>query len=225
VSTIANAMLKKLTSYDDKNSLTNRLRDARLRFFAERLQTLGDRPVTLLDVGGYEQFWVSRGYQYHPHLHITLLNLDEEPTHYPNVKSVKGNACDMGEFGDQHFDVVFSNSVIEHLHSYEAQQAMAREVQRVGKHHFVQTPNRHFFIEPHYLLPWFQFLPRAQQLVILTKTSLSRRFKRMSVEAATETLNEIRLLSAKEFRSLFPQSQIYEEKFLGMAKSYTAYNL
>jgi 2-polyprenyl-3-methyl-5-hydroxy-6-metoxy-1,4-benzoquinol methylase len=219
------SMLKKLTTYDDKNSFTNRLRDARLRFFAERLQTLGGRPLTLLDVGGHQQFWVNRGYEKRPDLHITLLNLQAEPTHYSNMRSVKGNACDMREFADGQFDVVFSNSVIEHLHSYEAQQAMAREVQRVGKHHFVQTPNRYFFIEPHYLLPWFQFLPRAQQQLILTKTSLSWRFGRMSAQSAREILDEIRLLSEQEFRSLFPQSQMFEEKFLGMTKSYTAYNL
>jgi 2-polyprenyl-3-methyl-5-hydroxy-6-metoxy-1,4-benzoquinol methylase len=217
-------MLKKLTDYDNKDSLVNRLRDARLRFFDERLQALGPRRVTLLDVGGYEQFWVNRGYHAHPHLDITLLNLEEEPTHYPNMTSVKGNACDMREFANGQFDIVFSNSVIEHLHSYDSQQAMAGEVQRVGRHHFVQTPNRYFFIEPHYLLPWFQFLPRALQLAILTKTSLSR-FKRMTLAQSTAILDEIRLLSEKEFRALFPASRMYKETFLGMTKSYTAYNL
>lgn len=217
-------MLEKLTDYDNKNSLVNRLRNARFQFFDERLQALGSRRLTLLDVGGYEQFWVNRGYQSHPHLEITLLNLEEEPTHYANMKSVKGNACDMSEFGDRQFDIVFSNSVIEHLHSYASQQAMAQEVQRVGRYHFVQTPNRYFFIEPHYLLPWFQFLPRAQQRAILTKTSLSR-FKRLSVQEATALMDEIRLLTAKELKALFPRSRMYKERFLGMTKSFTAHNL
>jgi hypothetical protein len=217
-------MLKKLTTYDDKNSLVNRIRNARLRFFDERMRALGHRRLTLLDVGGYEQFWVSRGYHEHPDLQVTLLNLEEEPTHYPNMRSVKGNACDMSEFSDRQFDIVFSNSVIEHLHSYDSQQAMAREVRRVGRYHFIQTPNRYFFVEPHYLLPWFQFLPRALQLAILTKTSLTR-FKRMSVAAANAQLDEIRLLTQSEVTRLFPESQVYREKFLGMTKSYTAYNL
>jgi chorismate-pyruvate lyase len=98
-------------------------------------------------------------------------------------------------------------------------------VQRVGRHHFVQTPNRYFMIEPHFLLPWFQFLPRTLQRLILTRTSLSRRFRRISEHEATVLIDEIRLLTKREFRSLFPQSQIYAERLLGMTKSYTAHNL
>ena len=47
----------------------------------------------------------------------------------------------------------------------------------------------------------------------------------MSEQEATAIMAEIRLLSGKEFRSLFPQSRMYEERFLGMTKSYTAYTL
>jgi hypothetical protein len=218
-------VLAKLTDYDNKDSLVNRMRDVRFRFFAERLSTLGNGRVTLLDVGGDEQFWINRGYEKQSRVQITLLNLREQVTHSPNMRSVRGNACDLSEFADRQFDVVFSNSVIEHLHTYDGQRAMAREVQRVGKHHFVQTPNRYFFFEPHYLLPGFQFLPRTLQPVVLTKTSLSRRFGRMSREDAVAIVDEIRLLTEKEFSALFPHSRIYKERFLGMTKSLTAYNL
>jgi len=217
-------MLTKQTSYDNAESFANRLRNARFRFFEERLNGLPNRRLTVLDIGGFEQFWVARGYHGHERFEITVLNLGVEPTHYPNIRSVKGDACDLSDFTDRQFDIVFSNSVIEHLHTYEGQQAMAREVQRVGHYHFVQTPNRFFVIEPHYLLPWFQFMPKAVQLSVLTKTSLSR-LKRMSREDALAVLDEVRLLSEGEFRTLFPKSNIYYEKFLGMTKSFTAHNL
>jgi predicted SAM-dependent methyltransferase len=220
-------MLNKLTDYDNKDSLVNRIRNARFQFFEERLKALGPGPKTMLDVGGYERFWINRGYaggNGDGDLHITLLNLTEEPTHYPNIVSVKGNACDMREFADRQFDVVFSNSVIEHLHSYENQQAMAREVQRVGRYHFVQTPNRYFVMEPHFLIPWFQFMPRALQYAILTKTSLAR-FKKLSAEDANSWIDEVRLLSKQEFSRLFPQSRMYIEKFFGTTKSFTAHNM
>jgi 2-polyprenyl-3-methyl-5-hydroxy-6-metoxy-1,4-benzoquinol methylase len=221
---VALPILGKLTSYEDTESFVNRMRNARFRFFDERVKALNHGPLTLLDVGGYEQFWVARGYQGRDGVQITVLNLEKEATHYPNVTSVKGNACDLSEFADRQFDIVFSNSVIEHLHNYEAQQAMAREVQRVGKYHFVQTPNRFFLIEPHYLLPGFQFLPRAVQTAVLTKTSWSRQ-SRMNLEDAEAILDEIRLLTETEVRKLFPRSRIYKEKFLGMTKSFTAHNL
>ena len=101
---------------------------------------------------------------------------------------------------------------------------MAREVQRVGRHHFVQTPNRAFFFEPHFLIPWFQCLPRSIQHGLLTRTSFTR-FGRMSIGAAATLLDEIRLISEREFRVLFPRSRIYQERVLGMIKSFTAYDL
>jgi hypothetical protein len=45
------------------------------------------------------------------------------------------------------------------------------------------------------------------------------------VAEANAIIDEIRLLSEREVRALFPTSRIYREKFLGMNKSYTAYNL
>ncbi|MBC8844888.1 class I SAM-dependent methyltransferase, partial [Escherichia coli] len=70
-------------------------------------------------------------------------------------------ATDLSEIDDQQFDIVFSNSVIEHLYTWENQEKMAKEVLRVGKYHFIQTPNYWFPIEPHWVFPFFQFLPKS----------------------------------------------------------------
>ena len=70
-----------------------------------------------------------------------------------------GDAVDMPGISDGAFDVVFSNSVIEHVETYENQRRMAAEIRRVGRRYFVQTPNRHFPLEPHFLVPGFQLLP------------------------------------------------------------------
>jgi 2-polyprenyl-3-methyl-5-hydroxy-6-metoxy-1,4-benzoquinol methylase len=217
-------MIRTLTDYENSQSFVNRLRNERHRFFDERLRALGQRKITILDVGGYERFWMTRGFEGRTDVDITVLNLEREPTHSPNIRSVAGDACDMHQFADHEFDVVFSNSVIEHLHTFENQRAMAREVQRVGRHHFVQTPNRYFIIEPHYLLPAFQFLPRPVQHGLLTRTSLSRS-GRMAPSDADAMLAEIRLLSLAEVKALFPHSRIYSERLLGMTKSFTAYSL
>lgn len=217
-------MLQRLVDYDRKDSFVNRIRNARFRFFNEQLRAFGGRRISILDVGGFERFWINRGDLAHANVDITLLNLQAEETHAPNIRSVKGDACDMREFADGQFDIVFSNSVIEHLLTYEGQQAMAHEVQRVGRCHFIQTPNRHFVIEPHFLLPGFQFMPTAVQRAILTKTSLSR-FKRISVAEADALLREIRLLTECEVATLFPRSRIYKEKLFGMTKSFTAYQM
>ena len=121
------------------------------------------------------------------------------------------------------YDVVHSNSVIEHLYNFENQKKMASEIIRVGQKYIVQTPNKYFFLEPHYLLPFFQFLPNSLKYFILTKTKLSR-LKKWDKKFAKQYIEEIRLLSEKEMKTLFPKSKIYYEKFFGMNKSFTMHN-
>lgn len=97
---------------------------------------------------------------------------------------------------------------------------MAKEVLRIGKKHIIQTPNKYFFIEPHYIIPFFQFIPKKIQLKILTKTKISR-LKKWDEKFAKQYVNEIRLMKQKELNEIFPNSNIYYEKFLGMTKSFT----
>src|SRR5690625_7584560 len=56
-------------------------------------------------------------------------------------------------------DVVYSNSLIEHVGNRKNQLLFADEVQRVGKSYWVQTPNKYCTVEPHFLFPFFQFMP------------------------------------------------------------------
>jgi hypothetical protein len=101
---------------------------------------------------------------------------------------------------------------------------MAKEAMRVGKKYFVQTPNRHFFMEAHYALPFVQYLPKNLTHFLLTKTRLSRGSK-WNPKDAQQYLDEIRLLSEREMKMLFPAATIYKEKFIGMVKSYSAHNM
>ena len=74
---------------------------------------------------------------------------------HQNFKSIKGDATNLSNFKDNQFDIVFSNSLIEHLYTYENMKLMANETMRVGKKFFVQTPNKYFPIEPHYFFHFF----------------------------------------------------------------------
>lgn len=130
---------------------------------------------------------------------------------------------DMSNFRDKEFDIVFLNSAIEHLFNFENQRKMASEIRRVGKYYFVQTPNRYFPVEPHFLLPFFQFLPPNLKYWILTKTRLSRG-KKWRIQKSKGYIEEIRLLTINEMRELFPSCKIYKEKFVGLNKSFTAHN-
>lgn len=209
-------------SSDQPQSWGNRFRNKRFEFLREKLEQL-PKPVRILDIGGLESFWTNRGYGNNADYHITILNLEKGRTTYSNFNNLAGNAIDLRDIGDNEFDVAFSNSVIEHLYTIENQKCMAAEVQRVGKHFFIQTPNKYFPIEPHYILPFFDFLPASVKYNILTKTKLSR-LKKWSHQDALQYIDEIRLLSYSEFKSLFQNSNMYKEMFLGMVKSFTAHN-
>jgi len=210
----------------DKNSLGGWFRKRRFLFFEKSVSKIianKATPIRILDVGGVESYWINNGFQNKDKIIITLLNLTNESTNSLNITSTIGDATNLEQFMDNEFDIVFSNSVIEHLYNLENQVLMSKEVQRVGKYHFIQTPNKNFFIEPHYLLPFFQFIPKSIRYYILTKTRLSRGM-RWDKEYASQYLAEIELVSFTGLKRLFPHSKIHKETFLGMNKSFTAHN-
>jgi predicted SAM-dependent methyltransferase len=198
-----------------------RLQDFEKLFFAH---FAGAATIEILDVGGTDYFWQHSALLHYPGVRITLLNLHLEHTSHPAIRAVQGDATSMPEFEENSFDLVFSNSVIEHLYTWENQKKMAAEILRVGKSHFIQTPNAYFPIEAHYALPFAQYYPKAILHFILTQTKLSR-LKRWSPNEASQYLEEIRLLNESEMKALFPGSTLLKEKVLGLTKSLTAHNL
>lgn len=215
-----------LASSDNPNSLGYKFRAKRLQEFEKLFFSHFSEveKIEILDVGGTAYFWQHSTLLSHPGIRITLLNLHQSETNHPALQAVQGNATDMREFKNGHFDLVFSNSVIEHLYTLEQQQKMASEIRRVGKSYFIQTPNSYFPIEAHYALPFAQYYPNAFLYFILTKTKFSR-LKKWNPAEASQYIAEIRLLNAREMKTLFPGASLLKEKALGLTKSITAHNL
>lgn len=207
---------------ENKDSLGNKFREKRFLFFFNKINKM-EKPVSILDIGGKINFWENRRLAGDNNYEITIVNLSKEKSSYSNIKTLIGDATDLSQFEKKSFDIVHSNSVIEHLYNFDNQLKMALEIVRLGKKHIIQTPNKYFFIEPHYLLPFFQFFSKKLQYYILTKTKLSR-LKKWDEKFAKQYIEEIRLLNLKEIKILFPKSKIYYEKFMGMNKSFTMHN-
>ncbi|MEH2169146.1 MAG: class I SAM-dependent methyltransferase [Nostoc sp.] len=129
----------------------------------------------------------------------------------------------MENFQSNEFDIVFSNSVIEHVGDYDRQCQMANEVMRVGKGYFVQTPNLFFPIEPHFVFPLFQFMPINLRVWLLTNFALGWYDKVTDKQLATRIATSIKLLNKRKFLNLFPGAKLYEEKFFGLTKSFIVY--
>lgn len=131
-------------------------------------------------------------------------------------------------FPDNYFDVVYCSSVIEHVtlpksdlwdckdgeifkrDSWLRQKDFAKEIDRLGKEYFVQTPCKTFPIESHTWLPLVGFLPRRLFLPIL---KLSNRFW---IKVAEPDFN---LLGESEMHQLFPDAKLFKETKLGFTKS------
>lgn len=205
--------------YDNPRSFGNRMRNRRFQLFEDHLKIYNGNAIKILDVGGTQSFWENRGYLNKPGIHITLLNVYREPADYPNIISTIGTGADLSRYKDNEFDIAFSNSVIEHLETWEEKKRMAEEIKRVGKSYYIQTPNKYFPVECHFLVPFFQFLPFRIKYFLLTRTKVSKG-KVLNRREALKYIKEIQLLSRRDLRKLFPQGNFKTEKFLGFNKSF-----
>lgn len=211
-------------NYDNPESLGNRMRDRRFQLFQDHLKHYNGNTVKILDVGGTQSFWENRGFLNRPGIHITLLNVYKEPAEYPNIVSTVGTGADLSRYEDNEFDITFSNSVIEHLETWEEKKSMAEEMKRVGKSYYIQTPNKYFPLECHFLVPFFQFLPYRIKYILLTRTRVSKG-KVLNRKEALKYIKEIQLLSKRDLKNLFPEDSFKTEKFLGFNKSFIIHHL
>ncbi len=196
-------------------------RQKRFEQFEARIQP--SHADTMLDVGGTTAMWQASEV---PLRQVHVLNVDpqwiqlEQPSRMPVARLV-GNALSL-PVADREYDIVFSNSVIEHVGTWDQQLKFAAEVRRCGERLWIQTPAREFFIEPHYLTPFIHWFPKSVQRRLLPYFSVWGWLNRPTAQGVDDILNEIRLLSRAEMKVLFPDCDILEEKLWGMTKSYIA---
>jgi hypothetical protein len=181
------------------------------------------RSCRILDVGGgiaywkgLEDLWSDRP------VHITLVNLKAETVPDSRFTSLAGDACSMPEFEDNSFDVIHSNSVMEHVGSFANKRRMADEIQRIAPRHFVQTPNFWFLIEPHFRTPAIHWLPEPLRVAMTMRKQLGFYPKAETRDQAYEILSDASLLDFEDMKTLFPNSHIERERVFGFTKSLIA---
>lgn len=212
-------LLSRIADARNPGSLAARFRRARFESFRQLL-AVSERD-TILDIGGAPEVWLGTGLE----ARVTLLNraFRERPGPFSYIT---GDAREMHQIADGAFDVAFSNSVIEHVGSFADQQRAAAEIRRVAHRYWVQTPNRDFVLEPHFLFPWFERLPPAFKRVVAVRWPYSffRRQGVLPVDILRE-LESLRLLDRDELAQLFVDGSIREETALGMVKSLIAFRV
>jgi len=217
------SLLKLLANNSNPRSLATNMRRRRFGLFLSLLKDLKD-PIRILDVGGTEEFWRLMGLDQLKQARITLFNLQRQQVSGAPFESVIGDARDLSRYADNTFDVAFSNSVIEHLGpAFSDQLRMATEMQRVARRYFVQTPNRHFPLEPHFLFPGFQFLPVSLRTWMVSTFDVGWYKRIHDKPTARKEVESVALLNEAQVRQLFPNARIYKERAAGLTKSFIAY--
>jgi len=216
---------EKVFDINKKESLATKLRRRRFDIFLSLLNNL-TKPVRILDVGGTQTFWENMNFVEDKGISIVIFNKIELITKYKNFINVTGDARNMHMFKNNEFDIVFSNSTLQYVgtNGYSDQYKMAKEIRRIGKRYFIQTPNHNFPFEPHFLFPFFQFLPMELKIFLLSHFNLGWRKKTIDRNNAIRNINSIRLLKKNELIELFPNATLFEEKIFGLVKSFIVYN-
>lgn len=205
-----------------------RKRIARLLTLIEKMHSQHGS-VSIIDIGGRRNYWncVPLEFLRRNQTTITLVNLPGEldlsvPSE-PPFFNVEGDGCNLSTYPDNSFHIVHSNSVIEHVGRWENMVRFAREVRRLAPNYYVQTPNFWFPIEPHFMKPFFHFLPRPIQAALVRRFSLGHFVKATSTGDALLKVEGINLLDRRMLRELFPDATLITEKCWLLTKSLTAY--
>lgn len=212
---MSNKILAKVIDPDCSGSLTHRCRQRRNEEFKHRFPDLLDMRV--LDLGGTAISWRAADLRAHS---VTLVNLDHaEDPEEPWMDLKREDAC-AGGFGK--FDLVFSNSLLEHLGGHTRRQQFAEVVQESAPSWWIQTPYRYFPIEPHWVFPGFQFLPFRARRMICEHWNMGHTPPLRDKAEAAELVASIELISATEMRAYFPTSELWFERIAGLPKSLVA---
>lgn len=165
----------------------------------------------ILDLGGgAASFFVER---FERRERLVLLDIDLDNVHQarrraPGLKVLvaDGGALPLATGSMQ---ATICNSVIEHAGDPAS---LAREIERVSRSYFVQTPNGRFPLEMHSLVP-IPLYPWLRRLRL-------GRFVCHVFGASYEYLESVRYIDAARLRRLFPAAEFARERVLGLSKSF-----
>ncbi|WP_283139112.1 hypothetical protein [Rhizohabitans arisaemae] len=203
---------------DAPDSVGARARQRRWNTFMSIFPDLTD--MTVIDLGGTAEYW-KRAPIRPKHVHI--VNLDPVPDDLPDwARGDTADACELPEsILSGSYDLVISNSVIEHVGGHVRRLQFADAVHRLADRHWIQCPYRYFPVEPHVLFPGFQFLPVAARARIVKKWPLVHTNPADRAGALRDAMG-VELLSLTEMRYYFPDSKLHFDRMAGLVKSVIA---
>lgn len=224
---ITNFIAKRLVNYDSDKSPAFKLRKIR----AERIKILINEcynkygEVRIIDIGGTRTYWniFSLNYLAEKKVQISVVNLPSEiplPSNDHIFTYYHGDACNLVEFKDKSFHIAHSNSVIEHVGADANRIKFAQEIKRVSNTYYIQTPNYWFPLEPHFMTPFFQFLPEKIRIKMVQNFALGWFERSKDYKEAKAIVDSCNLLTQQDLQTLFPEADLYKEKIGFIIKSF-----
>ncbi len=177
--------------------------------------------MRVVDLGGVAAMWEAM-----PTIPAEVVLLNSEVYPVPDdarFSSLAGDACEPSDqlLGED-FDLVFSNSVIEHVGGHYRRVRFAETIEALAPRHWIQTPNRYFPMEPHWLFPGFQFLPTTVKARLFRVWHGQFSNRPTSRRMGVEWVLDVELLTKAEMAFYFPSSKILTERLVGLPKSLVA---
>lgn len=200
-------------------------RAKRLKRFVEMADSILKRQETcrVIDLGGNRDYWLDLEPVWAGRkLSFVLVNLQPERLDDPRFEAIQGDCRDMSAFADLSFDIVHSNSLLEHVGRWKDMVATAGEIRRLAPHYFVQTPNFWFPMEPHFRSLFFHWLPEPMRVAKVMRRGLGAFPKAETVDDAQRFIEDSNLLDARRFMHLFPDGRLERERVFGLTKSLIA---
>jgi len=180
------------------------------------------RQLRICDLGGSQHFWEKLALDV-PARNITIYNISRDETQSVVASATSSISVQIYDgvripAPDKTFDLLICNSVLEHVPVNE-RAALCREMSRVSRAVFLQTPAWSFPVEPHFLLPFVHWLPRRLGYW-LVHVSPWRLLSSPSQETISQYWWGTQLLKLADLQQLFPGASIATERALGITKSY-----
>lgn len=211
----------RLLDVDDPSSLSGRARARRWTEFRRRFRDIEEMRV--IDLGGTPRSW-----QMAPVRPLEVICVNTDPGEAvsvddPPVRSVVGDACDLpAGLRVERFDLVYSNSVLEHVGGHWRRAAFAEAVRALSERHWVQTPYRYFPLEPHFLFPALQHLPVHIRAGVVRRWPFGHYGAVNRRDDAVASVLAVELLSVADMEHYFPDSELERERVAGLTKSLIA---
>ena len=226
------------TDHNNQNSIASKARGLRAKLFGLAVEKVylsssnDMEGLSILDIGGTLEYWRMNA-RYLPansvnSIEVVNLQHAAEVTELINgieFIAYQGNALDRNTLKQKTYDVVFSNSVIEHVGSLSDQKYFADNVNSLASYHFIQTPCETFPIEPHFYFPFFALLPLGLRSWLYRNFRLGWMGRERDWLKSRILCEETRLLNKRELLSIFPESNMLSERLFFLVKSWMITNM